>query len=98
MLIILANDRFDVNTFIKNIDVKTVKSLKNEDNFERKYLTLTIPQFKINFDKSLIQILRTLGIKNAFNKQTANFSGISSDQPNRRLLRQSKKFLLRQKL
>ena len=46
---------------------------------------MTIPQFKINFDKSLIQILRTLGIKNAFNKQTANFSGALSDQSNRRL-------------
>ena len=91
----MPNDRFAVNN--QKFDVKTVQFRKDKETIEGNYLSLTIPKFKIKFDKSLTQILRTLGIEHAFNKITSNFSEISCDQSNRKLHvpQAVKKFFLR---
>ena len=85
MLILLPNDRdFSVDYVIKNLDAKTVESLRCERKFDRKYLSLKIPKFKIKFDKSLTQILQSLGIEHAFNKRSPNLS-TDAQLPNNRL-------------
>ena len=42
MLIILRNDKFDIDDIVKNLDVKIIQSLKDETIFqkENKYLSL----------------------------------------------------------
>ena len=42
MLIILPNDKFDIDDIVKNLDVKIIQSLKDETIFqkENKYLSL----------------------------------------------------------
>ena len=44
-----------------------------------KFSLLKVPKFKIEYDQTLNKTLHNLGIKGAFDKYTANFSGISSN-------------------
>ena len=53
MLISLPNERFGLKSVIKNLDVKTIESLKDPESFSTKLVSLEMPKFKIEYEASL---------------------------------------------
>ena len=73
----------DINEYIKEMDskkisniVKNLKSIKLENFTEGKVTKITgkIPLFKFDYELSLMDDLKTLGVKDIFDRNKANFS------------------------
>ena len=77
MLIILPDERFGLKNLIENLDVKTVESVKDPNSFSTKKISLKMPKFKIEYEASLNETLRSLEIKDAFDSKYADFSAMS---------------------
>ena len=77
MLVILPNKRFGVEDVIKKLDVKTVEKIQDSKQFWKRLILLKMPKFKIEYETSLNQTLRSLGIKDAFGKN-ADFSAMTT--------------------
>ena len=86
MLIVLPYDRFGVDNVVQCLDVETNRTLDNK-NFTQKYILLKMPKFKIEYSTKLNNVLKMIGIRDAFNKENADFSAMSVDalQSNGRL-------------
>lgn len=65
------SDRFD--EFEASLDAGQVEEII--DNLDWKYLRLTMPRFKYEWDLGLVDTLKAMGMKDAFNA-AADFSGI----------------------
>ena len=74
MLISLPNERFGLKSVIKNLDVKTIESLKDPESFSTKLVSLEMPKFKIEYEASLNEILPSLGIIDAFDENKSDLS------------------------
>ena len=72
---ILPHEDVDFDTFIRELDGKTlVDGLKEYEDPDTVDLYVMIPKFKYNYDKSLKEILKTLGMEKAFDVGAADFS------------------------
>ena len=78
MLIILPTAKYGISDVIKLLDVQTVKELINPDEFVLEEVDVIIPKFKISCEIRLKEFLRTLQIKDAFDKKRANLMGIAT--------------------
>ena len=85
MVIILPDERFGLKIVIEKLDVETIENIKK--NVIRKNVLLEMPKFKIEYEANLNKTLRSLGIKDAFDKENAGFSAMSENalQQGRRL-------------
>ena len=79
MLSILPDESFGLDEIDNSWDADTIKSLTDERCFRSKGLDLKIPKFKFSYEINLNEILKLLGITDAFDENPANFSEMSSD-------------------
>ena len=87
MLIILPNKSFGLDEVINKLDDKAIESLKVDSNFRKEDVALKMPKFKIEYQTNLNKNLRSLGVKDVFEKWEADFGAMSRDarQPDRNL-------------
>ena len=76
MLVILPHKRFGVEDVINELDVKTIEKLKDDEQFWQEWIYLEMPKFKIEYEASLNKSLQSLGIKDAFDEENADFSAM----------------------
>ena len=74
-LIILSNDKLDINDFIDIIDKDNEYLYTIIDNFKDSKVYIEIPKFEIEYGESLKEILKDMGVNLAFNTN-ADFSKI----------------------
>jgi serpin B len=72
MTIILPNDNLSVNEIINQLAFQNWNSWLN--NFEQQMGTLQLPKFEIEYDLTLNDVLKLLGMENAFVPELANFT------------------------
>ena len=77
MMIILPNKRFGVEDVIKKLDAKTIENLKEGKQFWNQLIILKMPKFRIEYEAILNKTLRSLEIKDAFDRENADFSAMS---------------------
>ena len=74
-LIILPNDKLDINDFIDIIDKDNEYLYTIIDNFKDSKVYIEIPKFEIEYGESLKELLKDMGVNLAFNTN-ADFSKI----------------------
>ena len=69
---------FDVSMYLIRGDCNTkqLSELIESDNLKGKRIALSIPKFESEFDTSLIDIMKNLGVTDAFADEKADFSKI----------------------
>ncbi|MBR1529560.1 MAG: serpin family protein [Oscillospiraceae bacterium] len=73
---ILPDESIPIDEYISNLTAEDLSAmLKNVQNTE---VSAEMPKFKSEYDTSLVNTLRNMGMQNAFT-ESADFSGISSD-------------------
>ena len=73
-LIILPKNEFDINKFIKTFNQDDYSNIIKKLNKQK--VELFLPKFEIKFETELENIFQELGIKLAFNMDTADFSSL----------------------
>ena len=79
---IMPND--DLASYVENFEIDTLKNLSKNMTLasKTKYgLDISIPRFSFDYDLSLKDDLKNLGITYAFNPDLADFSNISNERP-----------------
>uniref|UniRef100_A0AC34FIH7 Serpin domain-containing protein n=1 Tax=Panagrolaimus sp. ES5 TaxID=591445 RepID=A0AC34FIH7_9BILA len=77
MYIILPRERFGLNTVVNEMNATTLTQLlANKDSTT---VLVQLPRFKIESSFQLVDALKKLGIKDAFDENSTNFSGISEE-------------------
>ena len=81
MLVILPNDRFGVDEVAKQLDAEKIRNLtkKANFNFSERRVDLKLPKFKLSYEVGLNDAFKLLGITDAFDENSADFSGMSAD-------------------
>ncbi len=78
MLVLLPKDRDGINSLEKSLDMQKIDSINNM--MERQPLTVHIPKFEFETEYGLVGLMKNLGIHDAFDKNNANFEGITDEQ------------------
>ena len=76
-LIILPKKGIDINEYIKKFDEQSLKLFSN--NLENIIVELELPKFEINFEETLNQPLKNLGMELAFDSDKADFSNLTNE-------------------
>jgi serpin B len=76
-IIILPNEKKDINEFISELSDEKLQRLLKRMSSRKVHLEL--PKFEFEFSSELSSVLIKLGMKGAFNENTANFKGIGKD-------------------
>lgn len=74
----------NLSNYVENFEIDTLENITNNLTLasNTKYgLNISIPRFSFDYDLSLEDDLKTLGITDAFNPDLANFSNMSSKSP-----------------
>ena len=79
LIIILPDEQYGLNDVIQELDARTIEYLKDYNKFKFRYIDLKLPKFKMESNTKLIDSLRLLGVKDAFDEKAANFSSMSED-------------------
>ncbi len=81
------SERFGMYVFLPKGDLSAWMDQLNDENWQAwqaKFInrrgTLSLPRFKISYESNLNESLKSLGMKEAFDKDKANFSGISKNE------------------
>lgn len=68
----------DIESYVNNLDAdKLLEGLKQSEDPSTFDLFVTIPKFKYNYDATLKDVLRDLGMEDAFDENKADFSKIN---------------------
>lgn len=68
----------DIESYVNNLDAdKLLEGLKQSEDPDTFDLFVTIPKFKYNYDATLKDVLRDLGMEDAFDETKADFSKIN---------------------
>ena len=68
----------DIESYVNNLDAdKLLEGLKQSEDPNTFDLFVTIPKFKYNYDATLKDVLRDLGMEDAFDETKADFSKIN---------------------
>ena len=78
MRIILPHNNTGVETVIQNINPEEFNKITGSMN--KQHCVLRMPLFKLNFDITLNDVLKTIGMKKAFDPKQANFTGINKNK------------------
>ena len=76
-IVILPNDKIDINTYINDISNSKKEFSSLFSKLTPKNVYLELPKFEQQFSENLNQILINMGMKKAFDKNLADFSGIT---------------------
>ena len=74
----------DINTYINSLKEDTISNLiaTTRESSEELEINLGLPRFKYDYQiEDFIDILKQMGIKDAFSQSTADFSNMMSDSP-----------------
>ena len=77
MLILLPSEGNTLDHFLDNLTFDNWKEWYEQRYSQR--LIVKFPRFEMVYEKELVEIMKSMGIKDAFNNDVANFSGVSSD-------------------
>jgi serine protease inhibitor len=77
MYILLPIKNIDIDTFIQSMD--SDKMEKHIEKFKYTDANIQIPKFQFEYEKELVDILKSLGMKAAFNGAEADFTNINSE-------------------
>ena len=72
-IVILPKEKIDVDTYLKSLDDNVLNTILN--GFTSKRVSLSLPKFEIEFESKFKEILKRLGMVQAFDI-TADFNGI----------------------
>ena len=75
MFLILPRERFGLNNVIKNIDISDLLNMMSTTTKQK--VEITIPKFTVESAFDLQKTLESFGIRDAFDKNRANFTGIA---------------------
>lgn len=78
MLIFLPNDGYTTDNVIAKLDPSNLQTWLN--NLHEKNLQVYLPKFEFAYARSLVDILKDLGMLDAFDSVKANFAGITTQQ------------------
>ncbi len=78
MTIALPDEEVDINSFISQIDSDKLQEWIDE--LYEEDVNLTMPKFKFEYEKTLSEVLKTLGMEVAFSVGEANFAAINPDE------------------
>ena len=78
MMILLPKDRDGLESLEKSLGKEKFDSIKN--SMTRQPLTVQMPKFEFETEYNLIEPLKNLGLRDAFDKDMANFQGITNVQ------------------
>ena len=73
-IIILPKDGYDINQYINKLNQEEYYNIINSLN--KQNVKLYLPKFEIKFQSNLEEIFKELGIKLAFNPDSADFSSM----------------------
>lgn len=76
---LLPKDGTDFNAFVDSLNGARLQSLM--ENMQERPVNITMPAFNYDYDTSLSEVLKSLGMNVAFDGNAADFSGISQDTP-----------------
>jgi serine protease inhibitor len=77
MYILLPVKSIDIDTFIQSMDNNKME--KYIEKFKYTEANIQIPKFKFEYEKELVDILKSLGMKAAFNGAEADFANINDE-------------------
>ena len=77
-IIILPAEGTDINKYINSLSTSKDYNKINE-GFDYARVDLQLPKFEVRFSENLNQILKDLGMFNAFNSDSADFSGLRDE-------------------
>ncbi len=78
MVVLLPKDRDGIQSLEQSMDKKKFDAVK--DGMARQPLTVQIPKFEFETEYNLISPLQSLGLHEAFDRNSANFQGITDEQ------------------
>jgi serpin B len=78
MMILLPKDRDGLESLEKSLGKEKFDSIKN--SMTRQPLTVQMPKFEFETEYNLIEPLKNLGLRDAFDKDMADFQGITNEQ------------------
>lgn len=76
-IVILPNEKKNINDFISELNDEKLQRLIKKMYTHK--VRLELPKFELNFSSNLNSVLKTLGMNEAFNANTANLNGIGKD-------------------
>ncbi len=85
MYFYLPNEGVDVNDLASNIDILNATAIDDDENWSFPMVNLHLPKFKVSNNTDLLGSLRNLGITDAFDPATADFTPITADSNDIRL-------------
>ncbi|CAM6031491.1 unnamed protein product, partial [Sphagnum compactum] len=77
MIVLLPDEHNSLKQLKANLNVKSFNNLWN--NLYSQEVMLSLPKFKLESTLELIPVLAKLGIKDIFDREVANFSGVTND-------------------
>jgi serine protease inhibitor len=77
MSIFLPKPDVDINNLIDQIDGQTWNNWVHSFPEENQEVNLYLPKFTMNYEKSLVDVLKSLGMGIAFDQNTADFTNIN---------------------
>ena len=78
-IVILPAEGNDINRYINTLSQSDEEYNKIIKGLKEVKVNLKLPKFELTFDKELSEILKKLGMTNAFNPKDADFSGLHAD-------------------
>jgi serpin B len=78
MLVMLPKDKNGLDSLEMSLDSDKLNEFRNM--MERQPLTVHIPKFGFETDYDLIPLLKELGVHDAFDKDNANFDGMTDNE------------------
>ena len=78
MLILLPKERDGIYSLEQSLDSQKINSI--QEILEHRPLTVKIPKFEFETEYNLVGLLRNLGVNDAFDRNKANFEGITDEQ------------------
>ena len=79
-LILLPVEGTDINKYITSLAISNEEYSKIINGLNIAKVHLQLPKFELNFSDNLNQILKDLGMFNAFNSQYADFTGLREEK------------------
>ena len=79
MFFFLPNEGVDVNTLPGNDDVLSALTYSDDDRWSYPEVDLSLPKFKISGNVDLLDTIKALGIKDALDTATADFSPLTKE-------------------
>ena len=78
MVVLLPKDRDGIQSLEQSMDKKKLDAIK--DSMTRQPVTVEIPRFEFETEYNLKSPLQSLGLRDAFDKNNADFQGITDEQ------------------